>query len=184
MILLSLVALCIPGRLRAQLDRGEVTGTVEDPSGAVVQKAKIILTNDDTTAKIATQSTATGTYVFDDVLAGKYTVEAEATGFQKYVVHGVLVHVQQVSTVDVHFATGSVQQTVTVTAAPPLLEAENAQVGQSITNQTVNDMPLATRDWGSLAQLSAGVRIPMRPEPEPAGTAPPTQAAPSLLISG
>ena len=44
-----------------------------------------------------------------------------------------------------------------MTAAAPLLEAENAQVGQTITNQAVNDLPLATRDWGSLAQMSAGV---------------------------
>ena len=71
--------------------------------------------------------------------------------------HDVLVHVQQVATVDIHLATGNVQQSVTVTAAAPLLEAENAQVGQSITNQSVNDLPLVTRDWGSLAQLSAGV---------------------------
>ncbi len=77
--------------------------------------------------------------------------------FQKYVVHGVIVQVQQVVTIDVHLATGNVQQSVTVTAAAPLLEAENAQVGQSITNQSVNDLPLATRDWGSLAQMSAGV---------------------------
>jgi len=156
-LLVSLLALCFPVRLAAQLDRGEITGTVEDPSGAVVPKVTIFLTNDDTTAKITTTSTATGTYVFDDVLPGKYTVEAEASGFQKYVVHDVLVHVQQVLTVDIHLATGNVQQSVTVTAAAPLLDAENAQVGQSITNLTVNDMPLATRDWGSLAQLSAGV---------------------------
>src|SRR5580704_2276703 len=152
-----LVAVCVPVRLAAQLDRGEITGTVEDPQGAMVPKANIVLANDDTGGKITTKSTATGTYVFDDVLPGKYTLEADAPGFQKYVVNGVIVHVQQVETVDVHLATGNVQQSVTVTAAAPLLEAENAQVGQTITNQAVNDLPLATRDWGSLAQMSAGV---------------------------
>jgi Carboxypeptidase regulatory-like domain/TonB dependent receptor len=152
-----LIALSIPSKLAAQLDRGEITGTVEDSSGAVVQNATIVLTNDDTGVKITTKSTATGTYVFDDLLIGKYTIEAEASGYEKYVVHDLLVHVQQVVTVDVHFATGSVQQSITVTAASPLLEAENAQVGQTITNQAVNDLPLVTRDWGSLAQLSAGV---------------------------
>ncbi|MGA2649101.1 MAG: TonB-dependent receptor [Terracidiphilus sp.] len=158
LITLSLLAvLCLPACLMAQLDRGEVTGTVEDPSGAVVQKAVITLTNDDTTAKTATNSTGTGTYVFDDVIPGKYTIEAEAPGFEKYVVHGVVVHVQQVLNVDVHLAAGNVQTSVSVTAAAPLLQAENAQVGQTITNQAVNDLPLATRDWGSLAQLSAGV---------------------------
>ena len=152
-----LILICLPGRLAAQLDRGEITGTVKDPSGAVVQKAMITLTNDDTSAKTTTRSTTTGNYVFDDLFPGKYSIEAEASGFQKYVVHGLVVHVQQISTVDVHFATGNVQQTVTVTAGVPLLEAENAAVGQTITNQAVNDLPLATRDWGSLAQLSAGV---------------------------
>jgi len=152
-----LIALCLPGKLAAQLDRGEITGTAEDPSGAVVQNATIVLTNDDTSAKITSKSTATGTYVFDDVLPGKYTLIAEASGFQRYIVHNVLVQVQQVTTVNIKFATGSVQQSVTVTGATPLLEAQNAQVGQTITNLTVNDMPLATRDWGSLAQLSAGV---------------------------
>ena len=123
----------------------------------MVQNAKITLTNDDTNVKTNTKSTQTGTYVFDDLLPGRYTIEAEASGFQKYIVHGVDVQVQQVMTVDVHLATGNVQQSVTVTAAAPLLEAENAQVGQTITNQAVNDLPLATRDWGSLAQMSAGV---------------------------
>ena len=151
------VLLCLPCRLAAQLDRGEVTGTVEDPSGAKVQKATITLTNDDTTATITTRSTSTGTYVFDDVLPGKYTVQAEATGFEKYVVHGVIVQVQQVNTVDIHLATGNVQTSVTVTASAPLLESESAQVGLSVTNEAVNDLPLAMRDWGSLAQLSAGV---------------------------
>src|SRR5580658_6553498 len=156
-LVVTLLALCLPGHLAAQLDRGEITGTVEDPSGAVVQNATIDLINDDTTARTVTKSTATGTYVFDDVLPGNYTLEAEAPAFQKYIVNKVIVQVQQVLTIDIHLSTGSVQASVSVTAAAPLLQAENAQVGQTITNQAVNDLPLATRDWGSLAQLSAGV---------------------------
>jgi len=67
------------------------------------------------------------------------------------------VHVQQTLTVDLHMVAGSVQQQVTVTATTPLLQAQSAEIGQTITSQTINDLPLATRDWGSLAQLSAGV---------------------------
>jgi hypothetical protein len=156
-ILGLLIAVSTPPRAAAQLDRGEITGTVMDSSGAVVPNVRVILTGDATGARVATQSTNTGTYVFDDLNPGTYTLQAEGSGFEKYVVHGLIVHVQEVLGADIHLATGSVQQTVTVTAAPPLLESENAQVGQSVTNQTVNDMPLATRDWGSLAQLSAGV---------------------------
>jgi Carboxypeptidase regulatory-like domain/TonB dependent receptor len=150
-------AILLPANLLAQIDRGEITGTVEDPTGAVVQNAKIVLINTQTNVTASTRSTQTGTYSFEDLLPGEYTIQADAPGFKKYIVHGIYVHVQQVQTLDVHFATGSDQQNVTVTAAAPLLKAENAEVGQTITNQEVNYLPLATRDWGSLAQMSAGV---------------------------
>lgn len=93
-----LMALVLPGRLAAQIDRGEVTGTVEDPSGAAVANAQLTLTNNATGVSVATKSTATGTYVLDDLMPGQYTIQAEAPGFQRYVVHGVSVHVQQVLT--------------------------------------------------------------------------------------
>jgi hypothetical protein len=152
-----LVVLSAPCKLAAQLDRGEITGTVEVPSGALVSNAKIVLANDATNVSATTTSTQTGAYLFGDLLPGKYTIEAEASGFESYVIHGLYVHVQQVLTTDIHLATGNVKESVTVTAASPLLEAQNAQVGQTIVNQEVNDLPLATRDWGSLAQMSAGV---------------------------
>lgn len=141
----------------AQIDRGEVTGTVKDPAGAVIAGAKIVLTNDATGISATTQSTATGTYVFNNLIPGTYSIDAEATGFEHYVVHGLYVHVQQVLTTDIPLATGNVKESVTVTASAPLLQAENGAIGQTITTETVNDLPLATRDWGSLAQLAAGV---------------------------
>ena len=152
-----LVFLSIPKQMCAQIDRGEITGTVLDPTTAVVPGARITLTNDATNVSIQTQSTSTGTYVFSNLNPGTYSIKAESGGFENYMVQGLDVHVQQVLTVDIHFTTGSVQQNVTVTAAAPLLESENAAIGQTITTETVNDLPLATRDWGSLAQLSAGV---------------------------
>lgn len=157
LVLVLCMMLGLPGWLSAQLDRGEITGTVEDSTGAVVSNAQIKLTNDATGVSIETKSTVTGTYVFDAVIPGKYTLDAQVVGFQKYVVHGVIIQVQQVQGVDIHLKTGNVEQSVTVTAAAPLLEAESAQVGQTVASKLVNDMPLATRDWGSLAQLSAGV---------------------------
>ena len=156
-ILGLLGVLYLPCQLTAQIDRGEVTGTVRDRSGAVITGAKVVLTNDATGISATTQSTATGTYVFDNLIPGTYSIDAEATGFEHYVVHGLYVHVQQVLTTDIPLATGNVKESVTVTASAPLLQAENGAIGQTITTETVNDLPLATRDWGSLAQLAAGV---------------------------
>jgi len=166
-ILMALLLALCPFGLRAQIDTGGVTGTVFDPSGAVVPGARITLTNVATDTRTVTQSTATGTYAFSGVLPGAYGITAAAKGFENYMVRGVEVHVQQVLTEDIHLTAGNVQQQVTVTAATPLLQAQNAAVGQTITSQTINDLPLATRDWGSLAQLSAGVATAPAGQPTP-----------------
>src|SRR5262249_50515189 len=117
---------CLSPTLHAQIDTGGITGTAQDPSGAVIANANVTLTNEATAVRTATRSTATGTYFFGGVLPGTYTITGQMNGFENYVVHGIQVHVQQVLTVDLRFATGNVQQQVTVTAAAPLLEAENA----------------------------------------------------------
>ncbi len=162
----------LPAQLAAQIDTGGITGTVLDPSGAAVPGAKVVLTNVATNVHTTTVSTATGKYSFSALLPGTYTVEASAAGFQKYVVHGVVVHLQQTSAVNVRLKTGNVQESVTVTAAPPLLQTESGQIGQTVNNQAVEDLPLVTRDWGSLAQLSAGVNTapPGQPTPDSGST--------------
>jgi len=151
------VAVFLPTRSVAQLDTGGITGTVTDPTGAVVPGATITLTNTGTSISQKMQSTSTGTYSFTGVRPGTYILRAGASGFQTVVDHGLIIHVQQTLTVDVHLKTGAVSQQVTVTAAAPLLQSENASVGQTINSEAVNDLPLQTRDWASLAQLSAGV---------------------------
>ncbi|HTV05618.1 MAG TPA: TonB-dependent receptor [Acidobacteriaceae bacterium] len=154
---LVLIAVFSPTALFAQLDTGGITGTVTDPTGAVVPGAMITLTNTGTNVSQKMQTTSTGTYSFTGVRPGTYTLQADAQGFQTFIDDGLLIHVQRTLTVDVHLVAGAVTQHVTVTAAAPLLQAESAAVGQTITSEAVNNLPLQTRDWASLAQLSAGV---------------------------
>jgi hypothetical protein len=143
-------------RLSAQIDTGGITGTVTDASGAIVPGATITLTNDATTVVLSTRSTSTGTYSLNDIRPATYTLRGEAAGFQTFTESGLQVHVQNTLTVDIPLTTGSVKQQVTVTAAAPLLQAENAAVGQTVTTETVNDLPLNGRNWTSLGQLAAG----------------------------
>ncbi|WP_326446963.1 TonB-dependent receptor [Edaphobacter sp.] len=161
--------------LVAQVDTGGVTGTVRDATGAVVSGASVVLTNDATGVPATTVSTSTGTYVFDAVRPGTYTIRCEANGFQKYVTRGLDIHVQKTLTVDISLVAGNVSQQVTVTAAAPLLQAEDAAIGQTIGTQTVNNLPLNGRNWVSLAQLSAGVST--APIGQPTGGAGTTDSA-------
>jgi hypothetical protein len=165
-----LFVLGTPHRLFAQIDAGEITGTVHDKTGAVVVKAQVALTNEATGVKNEAQSTSTGTYVFDAVKPGSYTIEATAPNFEKFTSHGILVHVQQTSTVDIGLSTGNVQEVVTVTASDQLLQTENGEVGQTIETKMVNELPLNGRNWLSLGQLSAGVGIPATSAPSNVGS--------------
>lgn len=145
----------------AQMDTGGVTGTVKDPSGAVVVGAKCTLTNNATNVAQTAISTSAGAYTFTGVPAGTYTLRVTAHGFKEYVLSDISVHVQSIVTADVPLEIGSVDQQVTVTSSVPLLQAQDASVGMTINSKMTNDLPLqgggSGRDFRSLAQLAPGV---------------------------
>ncbi len=154
---LLMLLLLMPRALFAQVDTGRVEGTVKDSTGAILPGAKISLVNDATKVAQTAVSTSSGSYVFEAVKPGTYTIEAESPGFQKYTSLGVVAHVQQNLTEDIAMSPGNLNQEVTVTSAAPLLQAQDASLGQTITGADVNNLPLSGRNWVSLAQLSAGV---------------------------
>ena len=143
----------------AQIDVGGVTGTIKDPSGGGVPSAQLTLTNQATNVAQKTRSTSTGTYVFEAVSVGSYTLKVEASGFESYVATGIQVHVQNVVTADVSLEVGAVSNVVTVTSAAPLLQAQDASLGQTISSASVNDLPLNGRNWISLANVASGSYI-------------------------
>ncbi|RZU39297.1 TonB-dependent receptor [Edaphobacter modestus] len=153
-----------------QLGSGGITGTARDRSGATVSDASISLENVATGVRSSATTNASGLYVFGSVPAGKYTVRAEHAGFEPYLVTDVDVHIQQVQTVDIEFATGNVRQEVMVSAAAPLLQTEDGSIGQTIGTEILNDVPLNGRNWLSLGQLSAGVAMPSTSAPGIAGS--------------
>ncbi len=143
--------------LAAQIDTGRVEGTVKDSSGAVVPNTKVTLRNNATGVVQTASSANSGTYVFEAVKPGTYTIIAESPGFEKYTALNIIAHVQQNLDAEITLTPGEVTTGVTVSAAAPLLQAEDASLGQTITGEEVNNLPLAGRNWVSLAQLSAGV---------------------------
>ena len=152
-----LLALFATPHLEAQIATGGVTGTVKDASGAVISDVQVSLKNDQTTVAQDTHSTSTGTYVFESVPVGTYTLRFAHAGFQDLVINSIMIHVQFVLTQDVILPVGTAQQQVTVTASAPLLQAESATIGTTIDSKQIVDLPLNGRNWASLAQLAAGV---------------------------
>lgn len=141
----------------AQVDAGAILGTVRDTSNAVIPGVKVTLTNEDTGISQSTTSSSTGEYIFAPVRIGTYSLVAEFQGFQRVDHPHVTVNVQQRVAVDVVFTPGEMTQTVSVTGEAPLLQSEDAAVGQVIGARAINDLPLNGRNFTFLAQLAAGV---------------------------
>ena len=146
--------------LQAQVDTGSITGQVTDQSGAVVSGAKVTLTNEGTGATLSVNTGSDGSYKFSPVRIGSYKLDATAQGFKTVSQTNIVVNVSANVLVNLKLPTGSVSETVEVTSAAPILQTQDASVGQVMDTRNVNNMPLNGRNFTFLAQLSAGVNSP------------------------
>jgi hypothetical protein len=146
----------LPMALRAQIATGGITGTVSDSSGAKIVGATITLTNNGTGVQSTTTSSAGGTYFFNAVLPGTYSLKATQKGFKTFNADGIEIHVQQTDNLDIQLPVGAVSENVTVTTDAALIQTEDATLGQTINTQSMDDMPLNGRNWASLGMLAAG----------------------------
>src|SRR5215471_7238783 len=145
--------------LQAQVDTGSITGTVTDPSGAVVS-AKVTLTNEGTGTVLSMTAGTDGVYNFSPVRIGSYRLEVAAPGFKTEAKTHVAVDVSARVLVDFKLQPGAVSETVEVTSEAPVLQSQDASVGQVVDQRNVNNLPLNGRNFTFLAQLAAGVNTP------------------------
>src|ERR1700688_4430141 len=126
----------------AQVDTGSILGTVSDSSGARVRGATVTLTNEGTNAELSASTGDDGGYKFTPVRIGKYKLTVTMQGFQTVATHGVTVNVGENVVEDFSMKPGAVSETVEVTSSAPVLQSQDASVGQVINSKSVNDLPL------------------------------------------
>jgi hypothetical protein len=143
-----------------QVDEGAITGAIQDASGAVVPNADVTLLNTDQGITSQTKSNASGIYTFSPVRAGHYSITVTAQGFAKTTQKNLTLSVAQTLQVNVALKLGGTTETVEVNTTPPQLQTEEASVGQVVSGQEVNNLPLNGRNFTFLAQLGAGMQTP------------------------
>jgi len=153
----SLFLLFAATAARAQAGRGSINGTVTDSSGAIVPGASVTLTNHDTGLTEHSVATAAGLYTFVSLNPGQYQITVSLKGFETTVQNNVNVSVDQMTVVNIALRVGATSEVVTVNAAVDLVEPSNSTVGQLITAETIDRVPLLTRNVFDLVQLSPGV---------------------------
>jgi hypothetical protein len=141
----------------AQVDTGGLVGTVKDPSGAALSNVSVTATNVDTGIPTAVKTNAEGNYVIAPLQIGRYSLSVESTGFRKEVRKDIVLNVQETMRVDFSLQVGSVSETMEVSGETPLLETESASLGDVVTSQQVELLPLNGRRYTDLAELTSGV---------------------------
>ena len=134
-----------------------ISGSITDPSGAVIAAAQVTARNEATGIVYTQKTTDAGLYSFPSLPLGPYSVTVEATGFKKYSKSGNVLEVGTPLTVNVALEVGASTDTVSVEASAEALETSNASIGNVVTQKAIQDLPLNGRNPLSLIVLEPGV---------------------------
>ena len=140
--------------------RASLRGTVTDQSSGVVAGAKVILTNTGTGIARTATTANDGSYLFDLVEVGKYSLTVDKSGFETFIQDGIVLELNQNGRLDVALKIGKESQTVEVTSNVVQVDTTSAVLGKVENQRMINDLPLADRDTLQLGLLQAGVFSP------------------------
>ena len=136
---------------------GSLTGVVTDPTGAVVSRADVVLTDVNKGYTYTSVSDAQGRYVIRSLNPGDYRLKVKAQGFEEYALTGIVITLNENTSSNVELQVGSTTTTVDVQSGSPLLQTEDATLGATIDRKQINDLPLVGRSVLSLAFLAPGI---------------------------
>jgi len=135
-----------------------LSGTVTDPSGAVVTGATLVVHSNDTGSDFRTiETNSAGSFTLTNMPAGRYTVTVKSTGFKTYVAQDVVLNVAEKHTLDVQLNAGQVSETVEVQAENTAIQTTTAEESGTITGDQVRELALNNRNFEQLILLQPGV---------------------------
>jgi Carboxypeptidase regulatory-like domain len=158
LVLLLAIAVATAMPASAQIDQGRLTGTVKDTQGGVLPGVTVTAKSP---ALIGTRSVVTesaGTYSIASLPSGPYELTFELAGFQAFKRANIQLNLGQILTIDAALQVASLQESVTVTGASPVVDMQNTAVGTDFKADKLVGVPTATDVWAVLGQ-AAGVRM-------------------------
>jgi hypothetical protein len=157
-LLTALILACVP--LAAQ-NFGEFTGTVADPSGAVIAGASITVTNEATGVARTAETNEAGSYTVPFLNPGVYTITAESEGFRSARTAGLTLQVGAAVRNNFTLEVGVVTEVVEVEAGAQMLQTQDTAVGTVIDNERIVELPINGRNYLNLVKLSPNVSAEM-----------------------
>jgi len=151
------VLLLSSGSIWAQSTSATITGRITDPSKASIVGAKVVATNVDTGVQQATATGPEGLYTIVSLQPGNYKLEVEKQGFKTVVKPDLVLHLQDVSTINFEMAIGALSESITVTGGAPMVNTTDAAVSTVVDQTYLRNMPLNGRSFQDLILLTPGI---------------------------
>ncbi len=148
------LALLLSAPTWAQTSTSQISGTVQDATGAVIPAASIKVSQTDTGLTRSVSSSADGTYTLPNLPIGPYRMEVTKEGFSTFVQPGIVLEVSTNPTINPVLKIGAVSEQITVAAEALAVETRSSGVGQVITHDEVINLPLASREPTQLILLA------------------------------
>lgn len=154
-----LLVLCLgAGVVFGQSTTGEIAGTVTDPTGAAVPGVQITFTNENTGEVKVVESGATGDYLATQLQVGSYKAAVQSEGFRTAERPGIALSALQSLRVDFVLELGQITETVTITSQAPQVDTRSTQIGMTVDDRRIKDLPLNGRNPLDLVRLVPGVQ--------------------------
>src|SRR4051812_37327539 len=154
--LLALWCVLLAHTAYAQFDRSQLSGRVKDAQGGLVPGATVVATNQQTQLNWTAVSDQTGFYTFPNLPPGKYTIATELQGFKKALQKDVPLDAAASVTLDFTLETGSLTESVTVTADSPVLQSDVA-LRKTIESKDIEQLSFSGRNPIGVVGLKPGV---------------------------
>ncbi|HUY14593.1 MAG TPA: TonB-dependent receptor [Terriglobia bacterium] len=141
----------------AQVVGAIMSGTVTDPSGAVIPNAQVVIKNTATGVTRTAKTDSSGFYNAPNLLPGPYSVTVSASGFSTQVRSGIVLTVGANQVLNVTLRVGKVTNLIQVTSAAPQVQLASSAISAVVNSTTVRQLPLNGRSWTDLVKLQTGV---------------------------
>jgi carboxypeptidase family protein/TonB-dependent receptor-like protein len=159
MTIAVLLGFALPARVSAQMVGATVSGTVVDPSGAVIAGVKIVVKNTSTESVANAATNTVGVFNAPNLQPGPYEITATATGFATLIRSRITLTVGQELVLNLTLQVGITTQKIEVTTEAPTVDLANATMGGLVIGSKVEELPLNGRSWSDLAILAPGVHL-------------------------
>jgi hypothetical protein len=142
LVLTLVVVLAVSNSARAQGTTSRVAGMVTDKSGGVIPGASVTLASDTTAIKLSTATNDSGSYAFEAVQVGRYTLTVELQGFKRFVAPDVPVMIGEPTTVNAMLEPGGIAESVVVNAASQIVQTSSGNLGSTFDQRTIESLPI------------------------------------------